>query len=66
MVVMMQMPSEKAPDPNSYIGSFYKLCWDTVKGDVIGAIQELFSLRANYWNLLNLKNLALITKKDGA
>jgi hypothetical protein len=49
----MQSPSEKAPGLDGCIDAFYKQCWGMIKGDVVGVIQELFSLRANCWNLLN-------------
>jgi hypothetical protein len=68
---VMQTPSEKAPGPDGYMRAFCKLCWDMIKEDVVGAIQDIFSLRANYWNLLNSNllnsaNIELIMKKEGA
>jgi hypothetical protein len=30
-----QMPSEKAPGPDGYIGAFFKQCWSIVKCDVV-------------------------------
>jgi hypothetical protein len=48
------------------IGAFNKKCWHTVKDDVVRAIQDLFALRVNRWNLLNSANITLIAKKDGA
>jgi hypothetical protein len=63
---VMQLPPEKAPSPDGYIGAFNKKCWHTVKDDVVRAIQDLFALRVNRWNLLNSANITLIAKKDGA
>jgi hypothetical protein len=41
-------------------------CWDIIKVDVIAVIKEIFNLRANCWNLLNLANVVLLEKKEGA
>ena len=38
----------------------------TVKQDLTSALQQLFNLRADRWNLLNSANIALLPKKDGA
>jgi hypothetical protein len=40
-----QTPPEKAPGSDGYIWAFFKACWMTVKGDVVEAIQDLFTLR---------------------
>jgi hypothetical protein len=48
------------------IGGFYKACWSIIKADLVGAIQQLFDLRADAWELLNSANVTLIAKKDGA
>jgi hypothetical protein len=45
------------------IGAFYKSYWDTIKMDMMGAIREMFALRAGCWNLLNSANVVLIPKK---
>jgi hypothetical protein len=43
---VMQTAPEKTTKPDGFIGAFYKLCWETVKGDIIGVIKEFFALRA--------------------
>jgi hypothetical protein len=63
---ILQIPAEKAPGPDVYIGGFYKNCWNVIKADLVGAIQQLFELRADAWELLNSANVTLIAKKDGA
>jgi hypothetical protein len=30
-----QMPSDKAPDLDSYTGHFYKTCWPIIKDDIM-------------------------------
>ena len=32
------MPSEKAPGPDGFIGVFYKRCWPIIKADLVEAI----------------------------
>jgi hypothetical protein len=43
---VMQSALEKAQGPDGYIGAFYKFYWETIKTDLIGAITEMFALRA--------------------
>jgi hypothetical protein len=62
--VVLQMPLEKAPGFDGW--AFYRLCWDTLKADVVAAIKDLFALMAGCWNLLNSANIVLIAKKEGA
>jgi hypothetical protein len=62
-LTVFESPSEKAPDPDGFIGLFYKTCWEVIKDDLMRALNQLFSLRANTWNLLNSANVALIPKK---
>jgi hypothetical protein len=64
--VVRQTPPEKAPGPDGYISPFYKTCWNIVKGDMQGAIREVFDLWGSCWNLLNLANVMLLPKKEGA
>ena len=37
-IAILAMPSEKAPGPDGFSGLFYKLCWPTIKGDLLNAI----------------------------
>jgi hypothetical protein len=62
----MEIPSEKAPGPDGYIGAFYKTCWSTIKTDMALAIKQIFDLRVEAWELLNSANVALLPKKEGA
>ena len=38
--IIKDMPSEKAPGPDGFIGCFYKKCWSVIKDDVIQAIMS--------------------------
>ena len=34
---------ESAPGPDGFGGGFFQSCWDTVKGDLIGAVRDFFT-----------------------
>lgn len=63
--VVDNLHSEKAPGPDGFTGLFYKKCWGTVCEDLLMAINQLHSLKADLWNVLNSSNIALIPKKEG-
>jgi hypothetical protein len=63
---IQQLPPEKAPDPDGYVGAFFKHCWDIIKGDVIATLQEMFTMRGGCWQLMKSANIALLPKKNGA
>lgn len=31
---IFSMPIEKAPSPDGFIGLFFSICWDIIKGDI--------------------------------
>ena len=61
-----QLPHDKAPGPDGYTGNFFKTCWNTVKQDLVAAINYFHMGRCANLNLLNKANIVLIPKKDGA
>ena len=60
----MAMLSEKAPGPDGFSGLFYKLCWPTIKGDLLNAIAKFHNENAQNFHKLNSANLTLLPKKD--
>jgi hypothetical protein len=62
---VMQSALEKVPGPDGFIGDFFKNCWEIIKQDLVAAIQEIFALRANCWNLLNSANVVLLEMEEG-
>jgi hypothetical protein len=36
------MPSNKSPGPDGFTWEFFRFCWETVKGDILAAVQAVF------------------------
>lgn len=58
----MEMPGEKAPGPDGYIGIFYKSVWELIKHDVLAAIIFFYCQHDHQLNLLNSSHIVLIPK----
>jgi hypothetical protein len=61
--VVMSLHSEKAPDPDGFIGLFYKCCWTLVKEDLTAAINDFYNHRCKNLHLVNEANIVLLPKK---
>jgi hypothetical protein len=64
--VIKEMPPEKAPGPNGFIGIFYKSCWSIIKDDLYQAILSFYSHRTARLGLLNEANIVLLPKTPDA
>lgn len=64
--VIKEMPSEKSPGPDGFIGLFYKKCWTIIKDDLTQAIQSFYSHRTARLNLVNEANIVLLPKNQVA
>lgn len=62
--VIKEMPSEKAPGPDRFIGLFYKNCWTIIKDDLTQAILSFYSHRTAIFNLINEANIVLLPKNQ--
>ena len=60
------MPSEKAPGPDGFTGAFFKACWEIIKDDLLAAINNLFQLHSQGFELMNSANIVLLPKKTDA
>ena len=57
------MPSDKAPGLDDYTGRFCKLCWTTIKPDVMAALAAVHCGNFMNLHLLNTALLTLLPKK---
>lgn len=64
--VIKEMPPEKAPGPDGFIGMFYKRCWTIIKEDLTQAIFSFYLHRTAKLNLVNEANIVLLPKKQVA
>ena len=63
---MKDMPSEKAPGPDGFIGVFYKKCWSIIKEDLVQAVMSFYRHRTTRLNLINEANIVLLPKIQDA
>ena len=63
---IFDMPREKAPGPDGFIGLFFRSCWDTISEDLLAAITQLSERGDGGASLLNSANIVLIPKKPDA
>lgn len=61
-----EMPSDKAPGPDGFARTFFKVCWEIVKEDILLVFNSIYNLRSAHLSLMNSTNIVLIPKKDGA
>lgn len=66
LAAILQMPPDKAPGPDGFTGSFFRTCWQIVKGDIMTTISTLHDLRWLNFDLLNTANIILLPKKAGS
>jgi len=64
--VIKDMPMEKAPGPDGFIGSFYKRCWTIIKGDMPQGIMSFYNHRTTRLGLINETNIVLLPKTQDA
>ena len=63
---IFDMPREKAPGPDDFIGLFFRSCWDTISEDLMASITQLVERGDGGAPLLNSANIVLIPKKTDA
>ena len=66
LTAISQLPGDKAPGPDGFTGSFFKSCWETIKVDMMCAINSFSNLHTANLHWLNSANIVLLPKKDGA
>ena len=61
-----EMPKDKAPGPDGFTGAFFKACWEVIKEDMMAVVNGFSNLRGDHFQWVNMANIVLIPKKDGA
>nr|XP_020196053.1 uncharacterized protein LOC109781868 [Aegilops tauschii subsp. strangulata] len=64
--VVRDMPSDRAPGPDGFIGVLFQCAWAIVKGDVMAALNKLFLNNGRGFGRLNQALITLIPKKPEA
>ena len=64
--VIKEMPADRAPGPDGFIGLFFQKSWSIVKVDVMAALHHLFLGNGHGFGRLNQALITLIPKKRGA
>lgn len=64
--VIKELPAEKAPGPDGFIGIFYKSCWSIIKEDVLQAISSFFNHRTSRLSIINEAHIVLLPKTQEA
>ena len=60
------IPIDKAPGPDGFSGGFFRTCWDTIKHDLLAAINQLYHKDSTGLARINKALIVLLPKKLGA
>lgn len=66
LATVKQLPKEKAPGPDGFIGLFVASCWDIIKGDIMQAVNQFYDMNQQGLELLKQAFVVLIPKKTDA
>lgn len=64
--VIKEIPPDRAPGPDGFIGIFYHRAWPVIKHDIMAALLKLFVGDCRGFGKLNKAHLVLIPKKAEA
>jgi hypothetical protein len=60
------MPQDTTSGPDGFTGLFLRKCWQTIRHNIIDAINSIYNLRCQDLTLINKANIILLPKKEGA
>ena len=61
-----ELPSDRAPGPDGFIGAFYQRAWHIIKRDVMAVLMKLYVGDGRGFGKLNRAHIVLIPKKPDA
>jgi hypothetical protein len=61
-----ELPSDKAPGPDGFTGRFYKVCWSTIKDDIMAALAAIWSREFDHFSKLNTAYITMVPKAGRA
>ena len=64
--VIKELPKDRAPGPDGFIGVFFHMAWDIIKVDVMAVLHKLFLNNGHGFGRLNQALISLIPKNDEA
>lgn len=64
--VIKEIPPDRAPGPDGFIGLFYHKAWPVIKNDIMAALLKLFVGDSRGFNKLNKAHIVLIPKTPEA
>lgn len=62
--VIKEMPNDKAPGPDDFTGAFYKVAWQTIKADIMHAINAFWAQDSRSLYHVNDAYMILLKKRD--
>ena len=64
--VIREMPPDRAPGPDGFMGAFYQRVWHIIKHDIMAVLLKLYVGNGRGFGKLNTTLITLITKKKEA
>jgi hypothetical protein len=66
MGTISELPLDKVLGLDGFTGRFYKVCWSTIKDDIMAALAAIWSRKFDHFSKLNTTYIIMVSKTDGA